>query len=259
MSEPAVPQDLVALSHLLGDPANDLAMLGEGNTSCLGPEKGTFWVKASGCQLGKIQQCGFVLMKSKPLLQALAGPSLTDSDVRELLSASRVNQDQPLMPSVESFMHAALLLLEGVEVVGHVHPTGLLSLLCLDGAEEIAGQRLFPDEIVCCGPATCWVPYTDPGLPLALAIMSATRGYIQRWGRNPKIWWLGNHGLIAAGANTKEVESAVLMGAKSARVWLGALQSGRPLTVLTPDQVERIAGRPDEHYRQRMLWQAGGG
>ncbi len=257
MSEPRAPHDLVALSHVLGDPTNDLAMLGEGNTSCHGEDEETFWVKASGCQLGTIDESGFVLMRSEPLMAALTGPSLTDSEVKGLLSASRVRQDQPLMPSVESFMHAALLSLEGVKVVGHVHPTGLLSLLCLEGAEEIAGQRLFPDEIVCCGPATCWVPYTDPGLPLALAIMSATHSYIQKWGRNPKVWWLGNHGLIAVGANTKEVESAVLMGAKSARVWLGAVQSGCAISVLTPDQVERIAGRPDEHYRQKMLWQTG--
>lgn len=256
MSEPSAPRDLVALSQLLGSPSNDLAMLGEGNTSCLGQEEGTFWVKASGCKLGTIDAGGFVLMRSQPLLKALAGPELADSEVKALLAASRVNQDQPLMPSVESFMHAALLGLEGVKVIGHVHPTSLLSLLCLEGAEEIAGQRLFPDEIVCCGPATCWIPYTDPGLPLALAIMSATQDYIGKWGRNPKIWWLGNHGLIAAGASAKEVESAILMGAKSARVWLGAVQSGCSITVLTPEQVERIAGRPDEHYRQKMLWQS---
>lgn len=257
MTQTSVPQDLVSLSRLLGDPGHDLAMLGEGNTSCLGQEEGTFWVKASGCQLGTIDAGGFVLMRSEPLMQALTGPALTDQEVKGLLTAARVDQGQPLMPSVESFMHAALLGLPEVRVVGHVHPTALLSLLCLEGAEEIAGQRLFPDEIVCCGPATCWVPYTDPGLPLALAIMSATQAYIQKWGRNPKIWWLGNHGLIAVGANTKEVESAILMGAKSARVWLGAVQSGCSITVLTLDQVERIAGRPDEHYRQKMLWKNG--
>lgn len=255
MSPSQPPHDLVALSQLLGDPANDLAILGEGNSSAKGPEEGTFWVKASGCQLGTIQPSGFVLMNSEPLMAALAGPALTDGEVKSLLSASRVDRAQPLMPSVESFMHAALLGLEGVNVVGHVHPTPLLSLLSLQCAESIAGQRLFPDEIVCCGPATCWVPYTDPGLPLALAIMEATSAYVQQWGRTPKVWWLGNHGLIAAGANSKEVESAVLMGAKSARVWLGAVQSGQKITPLTPEQVERIAGRPDEHYRQRMLWQ----
>lgn len=241
-------------SRRLGDPAADLAILGEGNTSMRGEEPGTFWVKASGCQLGTISTSGFVLMHSKPLMEALSGPPLSDAEVKSVLASARVNQTSDLMPSVESFMHAALLELERVNVVGHVHPTTLLSLLCLDGAVEIAGQRLFPDEIVCCGPATCWVPYTDPGLALSLAIMSATKDFVAVWGQAPKVWWLGNHGLIGVGANTKEVESAIFMGAKSARVWLGAVQSGRPIQVLSSEQVERIAGRPDEHYRQRMLW-----
>jgi rhamnose utilization protein RhaD (predicted bifunctional aldolase and dehydrogenase) len=257
MSSSLPPEGFVEFSRRLGDPSADLAILGEGNTSIRGEEPGTFWVKASGCQLGTISSSGFVLMRSKPLMEALAGPSLSDAEVKSVLASSRVDPSGDLMPSVESFMHAALLELEGVNVVGHVHPTPLLSLLCLEGAEEIAGQRLFPDEIVCCGPATCWVPYTDPGLALSLAIMSATEDFVASWGQTPKVWWLGNHGLIGVGANTKEVESAVFMGAKSARVWLGAVQAGRPIQVLSSEQVERIAGRPDEHYRQRMLWTSG--
>ncbi len=257
MSAPLPPNGFVEFSRKLGDSTADLAILGEGNTSIKGDEPGTFWVKASGCQLGTSQSSGFVLMKSAPLMDALAGPSLTDSEVKSVLASSRVDQSVDLMPSVESFMHAALLELEGVNVVGHVHPTPLLSLLCLEGAEETAEQRLFPDEIVCCGPASCWVPYTDPGLALSLAIMAATKDYLQRWGQTPKVWWLGNHGLIGVGANTKEVESAVFMGAKSARVWLGAFQSGRKIKTLTAQEVERIAGRPDEHYRQKMLWRSG--
>lgn len=257
MSSTRPPESFVEFSRRLGDPAADLAILGEGNTSIRGEEPGTFWVKASGCQLGTISTSGFVLMHSKPLMEALAGPPLSDADVKSVLASARADQSCDLMPSVESFMHAALLELEGVNVVGHVHPTPLLSLLCLEGAEKIAGQRLFPDEIVCCGPATCWVPYTDPGLSLSLAIMSATKDFVAGWGQTPKVWWLGNHGLIGVGANTKVVESAVFMGAKSARVWLGAVQSGREIQVLSSEQVERIAGRPDEHYRQKMLWSGG--
>ncbi|RYF98699.1 MAG: hypothetical protein EON94_12660 [Caulobacteraceae bacterium] len=50
----------------------------------------------------------------------LAADGLDDTGVREILAASRAD-DGPLMPSVETFMHAWLLTLPGVNVVGHCH------------------------------------------------------------------------------------------------------------------------------------------
>jgi rhamnose utilization protein RhaD (predicted bifunctional aldolase and dehydrogenase) len=154
-------------------------------------------------------------------------------------------------------MHAYLLSLPGIEIVAHTHPTPLLSLLCTDYCEVICRQRLFPDEIVCCGPSACLVPYAGPGQELAQAIREGVRSYADENGALPKTIWIRNHGLICVGKSTHEVLTATRMSVKAARVWLGAIQTGKPVKTLTPEQVERIHTRPDEHYRQRLLWQIG--
>src|SRR5689334_3797713 len=48
-----VLDDLVEMSKALGDPANDYAIIGEGNTSTRADEDDCFWVKASGTQLAQ--------------------------------------------------------------------------------------------------------------------------------------------------------------------------------------------------------------
>lgn len=246
---PMPPRDEAAvLARTLGDPALDLAMLAEGNTSAREDEE-TFWVKASGLSMREIGAEGFVRIAFEPILNA---SELDDAGVKALLASSRTEESM-LLPSVETFMHAWLLSLPGVSIVGHCHPTDLLPILCRPDAEAESRRRYFPDEIVCCGPASAWVPYVDPGLPLAKAIREGVEAYVADWGAVPKTIWMGNHGLIALGANRREVESATLMSAKAARVRLGGASSP-----LTREQVERIANRPDEHYRQRLLWQIQG-
>jgi rhamnose utilization protein RhaD (predicted bifunctional aldolase and dehydrogenase) len=249
--------DLVALSRVLGSPEHDLAILAEGNASAQADE-GTFFVKASGFSMRGIDPEGFVLAHSRPILEALDGPDLSDDAVRALLSNCRVHKGSPRLPSVETFMHAYLLSLPDVNVIGHTHPTPLISLLSIEDADEIARKRLFPDEIVLCGPESCYVPYADPGLPLAQAIRKAVVRYAERLSSVPKTIWLQNHGLIVLGKSSREVESGTLMAAKAARAWLGALSTGRPLHPLSPSQVARIHTRPDEHYRQKLLWQLKG-
>ncbi len=248
-------QEATRLAQDLGRPEEDLAILAEGNVSARA-DADSFWVKASGYSMCNIGEDGFVNVKFGPIREAMEG-GLDDHEVRNLLALSRSNPDGPLMPSVETFMHAYLLGLPEVTIVGHTHPTPLLSLLCLQNVSEIAQQRLFPDEVVCCGPAACLVPYTDPGLPLARAIKDAVQEYAKNFGTIPKTIWLQNHGLITMGRNAAEVKSAMTMSVKSARVWLAALASGQKLNPMTQVQIERIHSRPDEHYRQRLLWGLG--
>lgn len=253
-TSPTPPEDLIALGRTLGDPVYDLAILAEGNVSALLEDR-TFWIKASGFTMREIGPDGFVQVHLDRVLTNLNGRDLDDDEVREALRHSRLKNEGPILPSVETFMHAGLFALPEVKVIGHTHPIPLLSLLCIEGAEKIAGQRLFPDEIVCCGPATAFVPYVDPGLPLARAVDRCVRKFIETHSQVPKTIWLQNHGLIALGKNRREVESATFMATKAARVWLGALSTGRTLTPLRQDQIDRIHTRPDEHYRQRLLWQ----
>ena len=251
--ENRVLEDVIALSLKLGDPANDLAILAEGNASGR-VDSDHFYVKASGYSMRTMTAEGLTLVKFAPILEALNGPDLSDAQVRDLLSECRAEGNQAPRPSVETFMHAYLLSLPGVQYIGHTHPTPLISLLGIAGCEEIATQRIFPDEIVCCGPATAFVSYTDPGLPLARAIQSSVERFVEVHAMIPKTIWLQNHGLIAIGKSVGDVESATFMGIKAARAWLGALSTGRELRPLSPENVARIHTRPDEHYRQELLW-----
>ncbi|MCC7229515.1 MAG: class II aldolase [Fimbriimonadaceae bacterium] len=252
----SVVDTLVSLSRALGEPSHDLAILAEGNASAKDGE--SFWVKASGFQMATLDRDGLVQVDLPRTMRLLDGHDLTDQDTRLALKDVRIDRESDRLPSVETFMHAYLLSLTDVSFVGHTHPTPLLSLLATQRAEWIAGKRLFPDEIVCCGPQTAFVPYVDPGLPLAKAIRASVDRYIRRWEETPKTIWLQNHGLIALGKSPREVESATQMSVKAARVWLGALSSGQEIHPLAEEQIKRIHTRPDEHYRQRLLWQMQG-
>lgn len=245
---------LIALAQFMGDPKNDLCILAEGNVSA---RKGadSFLVKASGHSMTDIREEGFVEVRYEPLIAALKQPEMSVADVRNTLNGALVHggATSTSQPSTEAFMHAYLLSLDGVEFVAHGHPTPLLSLLSLEGAAEFAERRLFPDEIVCCGPAACFVPYIAPGLPLAIKIRSSVQAFIEKWGMSPKSVWLENHGLIALGSTIQETISICSMSVKSARATLGALQTGQPIRWMTREEVIAICDWPDEHFRQRLI------
>ncbi|MFZ5496970.1 MAG: class II aldolase/adducin family protein [Verrucomicrobiota bacterium] len=242
---------LLALSHELGREDRRLAILGEGNTSArLGDD--TFVVKASGSNLATLDVGGTTECRFDKLLPLLDRRAMTDAAIDEALFAARVNA-RAKKPSVEAIFHAYLLTLPGVNFVGHTHPVAVNQLLCSRHARTFARRRLFPDEIVCCGVESLFVPYTDPGLKLARAVRAAVIAYVRRLARPPRVILLENHGLIALGPTPASVLAATLMGAKAAAVFAGAAAAGGAPRFLTPAQVARIAGRPDEHYRQKAL------
>ncbi len=252
MTHDTVLTPLLALSHWLGDPARDLAMLGEGNTSADNGD-GTFWVKASGSSLETLRPEQLVRVHSRPLLELLHGDApVSDADAKAALESCRVDSTAP-MPSVETFFHALLLQLDGVRFVGHTHPVSINGILCSrDGWDTVQAGRLFPDEIVVCGPAPCFVPYTDPGAVLSREIGRAVRDYQDAQGARPKAILMQNHGFIALGATPAEVQAITAMWDKTARILTATMAFGGPRT-LTDAQVRRIYTRPDEHHRQRAL------
>src|SRR4051812_42159147 len=91
-------EELVVLSRSLGDPARDLAILGEGNTSAqIDLER--FYVKASGKQLGTADADSFVECSLARAMDTLTGPDLTDAQVKQALVQCKVDPTIPLMPS----------------------------------------------------------------------------------------------------------------------------------------------------------------
>lgn len=246
---PAI-QKLIALSHDLGAEHRKLAILGEGNTSCRLSEE-TFLVKASGSSLGTMGADDIVECRFAPLLAMLEKTEITDQEIEDGLFASRVDPSAK-KPSVEALFHAYLLSLPGVSFVGHTHAIAVNQILCSPRAREFAEKRLFPDEIVCCGPASVFIPYTDPGLRLSQVIREETTAYIARWSKEPRMILLENHGIITLGGSPEAVKAAMFMAEKSAGIFVGAASMGGP-KFLTPDDIHRIANRIDEHYRQRAL------
>jgi rhamnose utilization protein RhaD (predicted bifunctional aldolase and dehydrogenase) len=155
-------------------------------------------------------------------------------------------------PSVEALFHAWLLTLPEVEFVGHSHAPAVNSILASPRARELAHQRVFPDEVVCCDVESVFIPFTDPGLRLAQAIREQTGIFIQKHQRPPRVVLLENHGLITLGRNADAVLAAMLMAEKAAGIRLGAVAFGGPV-YLKPEHIQRIAGRPDEKARRRIM------
>ncbi|MCB9422759.1 MAG: class II aldolase [Ardenticatenaceae bacterium] len=251
MSE--ILMQLVMMSNQLGNPQNDYVILGEGNSSARADEA-TFWVKASGTSLNGIDESGFVQVRLEPVLSLIDAPALSDTAVTDALQSATINASSQVRPSVETTFHAVALTTAEAQFVGHTHPTAVNSILCSQKAEEAFSGRLFPDEIVVCGPAPVFVPYTDPGIPLAKVIRDKIMVYQDGYGRSPKLILMQNHGMIALGQTADEVLRITAMAVKAARILLGAYTIGAP-RFLTPADVARIDTRPDEHFRQRILAQ----
>jgi rhamnose utilization protein RhaD (predicted bifunctional aldolase and dehydrogenase) len=242
---------LIALSNNLGHPINDYVILGEGNTS-VKVDDDTFWVKASGVELRTVGPDGFVQVYFEPILAMLDGPDLNDEEVKQALIAAKVDPQAQGHPSVETTLHALCLKLEGVNFVGHTHPTAINMITCSVAFEMAVSGRLFPDEIVLCGPAPVLIPYVDPGLPLAREVYRQINAYIDTYGEQPKTILMQNHGFIALAPTAQQVENITAMAVKAARILVGTYTLGGPY-FMTPQAVARIHTRPDEHYRQRVI------
>jgi rhamnose utilization protein RhaD (predicted bifunctional aldolase and dehydrogenase) len=243
-------QSLFRLSHELGRDDRQLAILAEGNTSAKISAE-TFLVKASGSNLGTLDEKGVVECRATTLLSMLGKKNLADTEIDSGLLAARVDA-KAKKPSVEALFHAYLLSLPGIEFVGHTHAPNVNSILCSPRAREFAAKRILPDEIVCCDVASVFVPYTDPGLKLAQIIRNEVEKFLADFGRPPRVILMENHGIITLGRSVEAVLSAMLMAEKTARIWLGAAALDGP-KFMSPENVARISGRPDEALRRKIL------
>ena len=255
----SVLEQLIAMSNNLGDPGLDYVILGEGNTSARA-DTHTFWIKASGTQLRTIDRTGFPRVSFEKVLSMLNEPDLGDEEIKHRLIEAKVDPmtgsasapDDKVKPSVETVLHAICLGLEGVDFVGHTHPAAINAITCSAAFETAVSGRLFPDEIVLCGPAPVIVPYADPGVPLAREVLRLVNEYVEEYQETPKVILMQNHGLIALGHTAQQVENITAMAVKAARVLLGTYALGGP-RFMTPKQVVRIHTRPDELYRRKLL------
>lgn len=244
-SKPDLLSELVEMSHRLGDETKEYLIIGEGNTSAK-IDDNTFYVKASGSNLKTIRPDQFVEIDWRRVRGLLDGTP-TDEDVTRMLNAARVDPAAQARPSVETVLHGALYEVTDAAFIGHAHPIYPNMLLCSNHARDII-RHLMPDEIVVCGIESVFVPYTDPGVPLAREVIAHVQEVIDRHGEMPRTIYLQNHGVFALGQTPRQVENVMAMAVKHAKVLQATYALGGP-NFLTDRDVARIHHRPDEAVR----------
>src|ERR1700730_1567830 len=239
---------LIELSREFGQAC--WTILGEGNTSGR-IDQNIFAVKSSGSSLGTLTEIELTDCYFETLLPVLDQTSVSEKEIEGLLLKSRV-RSTALKPSVETFFHAYLLTIPGVNYVGHTHPIPVNQILCSALGTLFAEERRVPDEVVCCGPVSLLIPYEDPGLALAVRIRQDLENFERAHGRKPKVILLGNHGVITIGQTADAVRVAMAMTVKAAEIFVGAHSLGGNIC-MPKSEVNRIENRLDEEYRRKML------
>ncbi len=185
---------ITQLSHEFGSGAYVRA--GGGNTSCKTGD--TLWVKPSGTTLATLTPQGFVALDRARLADLYAAQTPDDPAAREELvknmMAAAVKPETPGRASVEAPLHDSLT----ARFVVHTHPAAVNGLTCAVGGRS-AAERLFPDAL--------WVPYTDPGYTLCMAVREAIRAYRSEQGCEPALIFLENHGVFVSGDTADAVRA----------------------------------------------------
>jgi rhamnose utilization protein RhaD (predicted bifunctional aldolase and dehydrogenase) len=242
--------ELVRVSREVGDPALDLVVLAEGNTSTLLDDR-TFFVKGSGAHLARVEAADFAHVRIEPLLEA----ALDDEtcDVGALFRSAQVEGATSRRPSIETLLHAVALGLGDARWVVHTHPTVLTGLLCSTAGEALLRSGpLFPDEAVVCGSHPLFVAYAEPGLELARAFARGLAARVAEGGERPRVVYLANHGLVALGSSATEALAVTAMAVKAARVRLVASTAGGPRP-LAQGLIDAVVSREDEIERRAVL------
>jgi len=209
----ALLDEVVALSQRFGrDP--EFARGGGGNSS--GKADGILYIKPSGLSLASMIPDGLMPLRMEALLELLDdgadAPAVPGTDeIMRVAVGARVQSDDDRRPSVECLFHALL----PDPIVLHTHPTVANSLTCALDGEQIA-KEIFGDDVL-------WVPYVDPGLPLARRIAAERRAHEARTGTAvPRAILLQNHGMIVTGDSADEVAAGCERIVEAVRGWLDA-------------------------------------
>ena len=221
----AAPLETAArLSRRFGEDP-EYARAGGGNSSV--KDDRTLFIKPSGVALASITPRSLMPLALAPLLALLeAGDEVAPGSdpVMRVAMAARLRDEGSLRPSVECVFHALI----PRRYVIHTHPTTVNALTCTGDGEAIA-HELFGDEVL-------WVPYTDPGLPLAREIAHQLEARGAR-GDEVDVMLLQNHGLIVAGDDETAIVEAseAVVRAVRARIVAQSLGGGEAVVSSPPD------------------------
>ncbi len=184
--------ELISVANSFGADT-EYSRAGGGNASV--KVDGVLHIKPSGVPLATLTEADLVGLRLDVLLDALRSDEPVQGDpVMAAAAKALVNAPGGRRPSVEILFHALI----PDALVLHTHPLVANALTCNAEAEALVA-RLFGDEAV-------FVPYTDPGVPLAREVEARRTAFTARTGRPaPGITFLGNHGIIVSGNSAVEV------------------------------------------------------
>ena len=195
-----VDADVRALVKISREVGSDdrLVQAGGGNTSVKSADGKRMLIKASGTGLRAMSpERGYVTMAMKPLLALLADPrvaAMNDAKREPLVLETMYNAvtggpDPAARPSCEATLHAMLQ-----RYVVHIHPIAVIGILTGHRSkkycEALARRGKF---------TMVWIPYTNPGHPLAVACRDAVDAFkAAHGGAAPDALLLENHGLFVS-------------------------------------------------------------
>jgi rhamnose utilization protein RhaD (predicted bifunctional aldolase and dehydrogenase)/NAD(P)-dependent dehydrogenase (short-subunit alcohol dehydrogenase family) len=189
--------ELVEISRFYGSDKN-FVIAGGGNTSY--KDDKTLWIKASGQSLADLTGDNLVAL-SREKLRGIAGkvypddPVTREDNVKADLYKSITDPAGSKRPSVETSLHELI----SYSFVVHLHPALVNGILCSRNGRNIT-LKLFGEKVL-------FVPYTDPGYTLFKKLEKEILGYRDKFGRDPQVIFLENHGVFAAADTAGEIKT----------------------------------------------------
>lgn len=178
---------------------------------------GVLWVKASGTWLANAERQDIMVpVRLDALLDAIHGADPQASENTVPFVVADLNPSG-LRPSIETTLHGVL----PHPVVVHVHCVETIAWACRADAEAAIAPLL-------AGLRWCFVPYVRPGAPL-------TREILRRIAADTDVLVLGNHGLVAGGADTAAAGALVAEVSRRLR---------RPPRPVPPANMAALSGHP---------------
>ncbi len=189
--------ELIEISRFYGI-NKDFTIASGGNTSVKNDD--VMYVKASGFELGKIGEEGYVALDRHMLERLKTRKYSNNSDEREAqvksdLLKSRIYPEKNQRPSVEASVHHAIR----YKFVIHMHPTMVNAVTCSKNAQKSI-QEMYGVEAV-------FVPYITPGYILYKEIERLNDVYFEKYKRYPQLFFLQNHGVFVGAETTDEVKA----------------------------------------------------
>lgn len=187
-------EELINISRYYGGDSR-FVIAGGGNTSYKNSDY--IWVKASGSSLATIDKDGFAQL-DRSLLNRMTDKEYSpdaakrEEEVKNDLAEATLTKER--RPSVETSMHNVI----GYAFVVHLHPTLVNGLMCASESEKEL-IRLFGEKAL-------FVEYTDPGYLLFRKVAGKIGDYRSRYGEEPQVIWLQNHGIFVAADSTEEIK-----------------------------------------------------